>query len=348
MCQSKAQGGKRCEHGEAYNNAKKRILRKLRKHPSANNNLGMQLRIDLEKFLRDNPDIAYARLPKRETFNCAPASKRPIPEEIRLLLQRERHDAVEGYDEVSRKKMVQDMFAARQRYEDQWDHDTNHAVRHYMMSRYHAVNSFLRSRRAFNDFATETNLKGKIARLHFKDEQDYINEMVLPNISGVDKAFSLVPKDGPVLKTYRLFKVPPGVKPADYVERYAQEGEGFHEKGYMSTSADPEFIVATAMKNNDFKANSQYVVIEIVSNRGMALQPRAVSTPGHIQSQENEVLLPRNSKFRIAGTRKRQKFRFTSDRSDLATTELRYRDRSFPSGTEYTLPVIQLVDETLI
>lgn len=339
MCQSKAQGGKRCEHAESYNNAKKRIVRKLAKEKSHLGVYGYDIVKALNKFLEDNPDVAYARLPKRETFNCKPASKRPIPKDIAAILNRSRGQAITGHSEFERLAVTQQLNEEYMRYADEiWDPRSEAAVHQYSMAGYLSINSYLRGRRYYKQWAYMDNIE---------TYDKYAEGYVIPKIADLDRAFEDVPKDAPIRKTYRLFEVPPGIKPEDYIEQYMKTGEGFHEKGFMSTSADPEFTMMSAMQKNGFRKNKKYIIIEVVSNRGISLQSAQRESRGNIQSLEKEILLPRDSKFRIAGVKKSQKFRLADKRPDLMFPSRR-SNRQFVEGLEYNLPLVQLVDETVI
>lgn len=345
MCQSKEEGGKRCEHAEAYNNEKKRLIRKYAEGRYTDR---YNVRKELEEFLRVSPDIAYARLPKHAIFESKPASRRPVPQEIQAILDRERSSVIEGSSTEEREARILALYEENKTFFA--GHENQAAdFAWYAMSAYEQINSFLRSKRLYNEWAWE-NEKSLAYDSSIDDETpDYTESRIKPVLEEMDKAFARVPKDAPVRKTYRFFEVPAGVKPSDYIDRYIKTGEGFHEKGYMSTSADPEFIAAKLAQKNRGKVNRKFIVLEVVSNRGVSLQNHQTSKRGNIQSQEQEVLLPRDTKFRIAGVKKRQKFRLAEDRPDLLDSRSHLYAKNYCSkGDETILPVIQLVDESLI
>lgn len=348
MCQSKSQGGKRCEYSEAYNNEKKRVIRALTKEDpllqqESPHFYYRAIQLEMDAFLQKNPDFARARLPKHPSFECNPRNKRSVPEGIAADLQNEREKGIAGLPEDDRVAETKALYEEMKAYEAQWSEETQVALKVYTMNHYLPLNAILRGPSYLKEYLMGT----PEGALMSTEEREHYAKVTAEKFFGVlDKAFELVPEDAPVRKTYRLYQVPPGIKPEEYIEHYFNEGDGYHEKAYMSTSADPEFITGLAMRNSDFQENKKYIAIEVVSNKGISLQPKETSTAGHIQSKEKEVLLPRGMKFRIAGINTNQTFRFTTDRSDVVS----YSDGEgiIPPGTEYTIPTIQLVDESLI
>lgn len=110
----------------------------------------------------------------------------------------------------------------------------------------------------------------------------------------MDSAFQKAqPKDRVV---YRYAKSFDGSHPKDFAKALKTQGR-LKEPSYLSTSASIDWPLFEKVDN----PKEPRVIFEIATRSGMAIQPKAYSQPGHIQSMENEVLLPRGMTFEVAG-----------------------------------------------
>jgi len=337
MCKSKSEGGGRCEYADALANVRHKVRSKLKGMPARQINRSVEAAV--EKWKAANPDIVTAHLPKRQQFQIAPKSK-PVPDEILNLFTASRTDPITGFSADQRDSHTQKLFEEYQKMESILPIHEDNSLRQYSMYAFKAVNSYLRK-------------KG------FKDLDQYSNhseEDVREIIGDLDSVFKKAPLPNEPRKLFRFFEVPTGVTPGEYIDRYLQTGEGFQEKGFMSTTTDPEFVMAALHHENKGSKNRRYIVMEIISKQGISLQTKPTTRAGNIQSLEKEVLLPRNVKFRIAGIRKSQRFEFQDNRRDL-NNHYHYDsrdDRSYESfghfkkGDRMNFPLIQMVDEKLI
>lgn len=343
MCSSKADGGKRCEYADALANARRKARYKYRDTRTDVRERKAQEAV--ETFKHKNPELVLAHLPESQPFNTTPGAKR-IPEEIQQLLRRERNAAIMADDKETREARTVELFEDYQTWDDSITNEESNAVSWYTIDGFSPMNRILR-RKGFSEWAKRNTVlvSGEEGVAGYK-------RTTLERAKQISSALSKAPVPDEPRKLYRFMEVPAGVSTSEYLDRYFREGQGFYEAGFMSTSADVEFIATEAMSRNHGKKRGRIIVMEIVSKQGASLQKRNRSVSGNVQSLEKEVLLPRGQKFRIAGVKKRQKIQFGSERDDLRS-HLRNRGiwlkpEAFDEGALHSLPVIQLVDEKLI
>jgi hypothetical protein len=340
---SKENGGKRCDYADQVANARRKALYKFRDDYDA----PRKAKAAVNAWKEANKELVVSHLPSTQPFN-AQANKKPIPESLQALLTQKARDSVMGLPEEERLKQTRELYEARKVWFDALTKGQDSAVSHYAMNFFEGVNSHLRKE------GYSAWLK---ANSHLYNKSENTLARVKEDVRNLDTAIKLAPIPEEPRKLYRFFRVPAGVTPHEYMERYFKTGEGFKEKGYMSTTADPEFVMGHMWKQNKGTKNHGYVVMEIITKQGASLQNRATSSSGDVQSLEKEILLPRNMKLRIASTRKSQRFEFASDRKDLdsqynnsysTSNEIYQRWGAFKKGDRMNFPLIQMIDEDLI
>lgn len=343
MCKSKEDGGKRCDYADQVANARRKASYKFKDDYDALRNVEKAV----NEWKEANKDLVVSHLPVTQPFN-APANKKPVPAHLKAMLTQKARDSVTGLPTEERVKLTKDLYDAQYEWSEKLTKDQESAVRQYAMYFFEGVNAHLR-REGYPAW-----LK---ANPHLYRDTEETLTRVKNDVKYLDEAISLAPTPEEPRKLYRFFRVPAGVTPNEYLERYFKTGEGFKDRGYMSTTADPEFIMGHMWKRNKGTKNHGYIVMEILTKQGASLQNKSTSRSGDIQSLEKEILLPRNMKLRIADTRKSQRFEFASDRRDLnsqynesyLTSEDSYqRWGRFKQGEKMNFPLIQMIDEDLI
>lgn len=343
MCMSKENGGKRCDYADQVANARRKALYKFRDDYDA----PRKAEAAVNAWKENNKDLVVSHLPATQPFNTQP-NKKPIPAHLQALLTQKARDSVMGLPEEERISETKRLYEARTIWFDALTRRQDSAVSHYTMNFFQGVNSHLR-REGYAAWLKENT--------HLYNNAENTLARVKEDVRNLDTAIKLAPVPEEPRRLYRFFRVPAGVTPHEYMERYFKTGEAFKEKGYMSTTADPEFIMGHMWKRNKGVKNHGYVVMEIITKQGASLQNKSHSSSGDIQSLEKEILLPRNMKLRIASTRKSQRFEFASDRKDLnsqysnnysTSDEVYQRWGRFKKGDRMNFPLIQMIDEDLI
>lgn len=349
MCK-RASEGKRCEYADMITNVRKKARYKYRNEDDYS--LESKVQKEVWDWQAANPKLVQEHLPEKMPFNVEPGQK-PVPKSLLKLLTRGGpRTTVTGLSESERLEHTAAMAKEFEDWEEAMESEEHYAVHNYAGHGFEYVNAYLRK-------------KGLPARAkEYRQPLDVFKETCRKRVEVLDSAFTKVPAPDEPRKVYRFFRVPSGITPEEFMEKYLQEGGGFQEKGYMSTTADPEFIMAhisdrLGKKKMDKKANDAYVIMEILTKKGHSIQPREESRAGDVQSLEKEILIQRNAKFRIVGQRKEQKFEFASNRKDLSDhydkNMSRYYggtnyhlDGKFKEGEKMYFPLVQVIDEQLI
>ena len=103
----------------------------------------------------------------------------------------------------------------------------------------------------------------------------------------------------------------------------------FHNREFMSTSSSvdyPLFIL-----HSERHKHPNYILLEVHSRKGISLQQEETPFPGDIQSLETEILLPRNTNFRVTSVNPQRKVLM----GDFQDTLLRHGGRIGGFGWEY-------------
>lgn len=333
-------GGKRCEYSDAISNVRRKVRNRMK-----GESYGMQEALDKEiaKFREENPELVSKHMPPRENFQYDPPEWE-VPESL-LNIMGGKKAPILGLSEEAKDGFCKDLHARKKQWEGALTEQEESSLHNYTQSGFESTNPFLR-KKGYQEWAKQkTHL---IYRKAGDNADTYAEEVVKPRIADMDSAFTKVPKPDQPEKLYRYFEIPAGVSTDEYISKYFPAGGGHKDKGFVSTSADPEYVAAEIMSRSE-KKNTQFIVLEILSNSGGSLQSKPYRSHGSIQTLEAEVLLPRNTGMRILDSSKRS-FVFGSDREDLEghARHSAKKELDFSKGKKISLPVIRMIDENLI
>jgi hypothetical protein len=334
-------GGKRCEYSDAISNVRRKVRNRMKGQPSYE----VQEVLDREvlKFREENPELVSNHLPARANFQCDPPEWE-VPDSL-LQLMGGKKDAISGVSETEKDEFCTTLYERRKQWEASLTEQEASSLHNYTQSGFESTNPFLR-KKGYREWAKQ---KPHLIYRKAGDNADtYAEEVIKPRVADMDSAFTKVPATEPQ-KLYRYFEIPAGVSPEEYITKYFPAGGGHKDKGFVSTSADPEYVAAEIMSRAEKKKNTRFVVLEILSNSGGSLQSKPYRSHGSIQTLEAEVLLPRNTGMRILDSSKRS-FVFGSDRADLEghARHSFKKELDFSKGKKFSLPVIRMIDENLI
>jgi hypothetical protein len=347
VCKSKAEGGGRCDYADMIANVRKKARYKYRDSPSRRERKVTEA---VNAWKDAHPEIVKAHLPEKMPFQYTPKD-RPVPKELLTMLTPSSRVPVTGASTPEdRLQAVIKMHEEFTEWENRLELDERRAVGSYTMSAFEKMNTFLR-KKGFNHKLRE-DYSYKISQ----EEFDRVRDRTKEQVDALKSAFKKVTSKEEPRKLYRFFRVPAGVTPKEYVERYLQTGEGFSDPAFMSTTSDPEFIMAHMHDRNKGTKNKAYVVMEILTKQGQSVQPQPYTRSGHVQSLENEVLLPAGTKLRVVGFNPVQRFEYGSDRRDLhgqyniaSDSYFMFKNYGHHSqGDRLNFPMIQVIDEKLI
>lgn len=343
MCQSKAEGGKRCELSDALSNVRRKV--RYANRDKLRSVVEREVRKAVESYLEANPELARAHMPESQPFQVK-GGRKPIPPHLldllspanaRTPIKRERPIA-----EVTKKA-----YEAHQEWKSRLTDEESNTIAWYTRAGYEPINALLR-RRGMPRLANEGALVHTPAQRQARAEE--LSRRAQEAKVHLASAFSKAPLCEEPLKVYRYFKVPAGVSPQEFIEKYFIPGEGFMDPAAMSTSVDPDFPVAHVLSRNGGKRNTRYIMLEILTRQGASLQPRETTHSGMVQSLEHERLLPFRTKMRIAAVAPRAKYGFAEERPDLLGwyRTFAHATRYIGPGNNIAIPTVQLVDEELI
>lgn len=347
MCKSVAEGGKRCEYADMIANVRKKARYKHR-----HNRILVEKRAEeaVNAWKEANPDIVREHLPAKMPFQYTPKNPTPIPKELMNLLTPSSRVPIVGADSTEAYRAnVKAMYDSHEEWAARLNDKEKSALQQYAMTAYTTMNALLRKK------GFSTIMKVDYGSLGAKSEE--VRERAQRRVKHLQDALKKsIPTEEP-RKVYRFFRVPPGITPKEYVERYMATGEGFSDPAFMSTSSDPEYVMAHIHDRNESKTNKHYVVMEILTKQGQSMQQDEEPYYGKVQSLESEVLLPAGTKLRVAGFNKTQRFEYGSERRDLfnryggnfGNSEYDFKHNNHHSkGDRLNIPMVQLIDEKLI
>lgn len=155
--------------------------------------------------------------------------------------------------------------------------------------------------------AINETLRGNINEKHknsIKHRTQY--EKAAERITLIDNAMSKygMGQNKPEKTLYRFRALDKKQNIEDFIHENFPQDNIVEEKGYMSTSEDLAFVLGhtnNAMRNYD----TQYVIFEIKTAKGISLQENPTEKPHKLQSLEKERLLPRDMKFSVDNVEKR-------------------------------------------
>lgn len=162
--------------------------------------------------------------------------------------------------------------------------DENDEINWYSKGGYESINAALR---------------GHTKDHYGRDIEDWKIAKAQESIVILDKILSQAPKESKVVYRYAS----PGSKDVkEFLKDILEKGE-YSEDGYMSTSASADYPAVKILE----RSVSESFLIEIATNEGVSIQNMEGAYTGAIQSQENEVLLPRGMKFEVVGVEMQKK-----------------------------------------
>lgn len=341
-------GDNRCEYADMITNVRKKARYKYREDQYDRER---KVEKDVRKWKDANPELVKAHLPEKMPFHFTPKD-RPIPKELTAMLTPSSRVPVTGKGSAEeRQAAVKTLNESYEKWKERLNLDEDRSVGYYTMAGFSLMNAVLRKK------GFHAELKKEFSYVKNEDEASEILSRTKEQVASLKSALKKSTPMSEPRKLYRFFRVPAGVTPTEFMEKYLATGEGFSDPAFMSTTADPEFIMSHMHDRNEGKTNHGYVVMEILTKQGQSLQQYPFARPGNIQSMESEVLLPAGTKLRVAGHNKVQRFEYGSDRKDLhqqynmgaGSSDWMFREFGHHSqGDRLNFPMIKLVDEKLI
>lgn len=346
MCQLGG-GNNRCEYADMLSNVRKKARNKYR----GEHRIEYKVEDEVRAWQAAHPDLVRKHLPERMPFQCA-TKDRPVPKELVAILTPSSRVPVTGA--MSKEERLEKVVAMNKAFED-WETRLNNeeanAVNSYTMHGFTLMNSVLR-KKGFSQA-----MKKDYTYARTKEAVDEIRDRTKNQIKSMKSAMKKSVKNSEPRKLYRFFRIPAGITPTEYMEKYLATGEGFSDPAFMSTTTDPEFIMAHMYDRNNGARNHGYIVMEILTKQGQSLQRYPYQSPGNIQSMESEVILPAATKLRVVGHNKAQRFEYGSERKDLYQQYKsgwgdshwffeKYGHHS--KGNRLNFPMIKLIDEKLL
>ena len=164
--------------------------------------------------------------------------------------------------------------------------DEVHALILYTMASHEDINGYLR-----------LGAKGVVTADEYPND-DRVG-FARERVAHLDAIFEKAYKHEEPRTLYRHMLVEPGMSPRRYAEKYFKVGERVADPAFMSTSEDPSYIRGHVHKRRP----SEYLVMKIVTRKGISLQQYEEEFNGNIQSWEKERLLPRDTKLRVLAVR---------------------------------------------
>jgi hypothetical protein len=178
----------------------------------------------------------------------------------------------------------------------------------YRMGGYGQVNALLRNGREGHRKTYEKEFNRPNASN--KEVEEYYDN-VKNHVKNIDQALKHERTFNEPTLVYRGVRIeeqiPEGTTVLQYVKNKYKVGDTITEKGYVSTSADSDYMSFFGRKR--VKAKGPHVVYEIIAKKGLPVfEANRTSKPyqpqdGNIQTFEREILLNRDSKFRVVGVK---------------------------------------------
>lgn len=317
MCKLKSEGG-RCHYADIIS-----VIR--RKHRRRNPGIREDR---LAKLVREdiatNPELAWHEAQRHANAQWTPP-KWSVPES----LTKDMHPVGSLPKSTP---TVQELYDQNEVWMNALNKKERNAIVQYSMNGYIEVNGVLRGTKGWHHSSL-------IQKAHLPQEKQRVQEQV----TSIDTALEKASGTGRNQPLYRYYKVPDGVPVDRYVKEILLPAGGHKDKGFLSTTANPLHALAAIYKRNDSLDLNGYVVMEIWTQRGASLQRDDEARPGDVQSQEQEILLPRNTGLRfLESGRMRHQF-------DEVPVELenRFNNRSV-IGRKLSVPLLRMIDEELV
>lgn len=336
MCRNVEHGGHRCPQSTKIATVRRTARRRLmKKFPQGvpRYQLAKAQEEAVSKYLKTHPEVAQAMLPEQNEFNShgqVDLSKR----RLKTIAQQEFTPIVVGTPDTS--KMVDEFEVL----ESQWTNEEANAVHQYTVTGFEEMNAYLRDKNFFRRMVTEavfpeSYAEAKVAVLN--------RIQVLAQVIKKGQVETQVPR-----KVYRYVRLPDGISPREYLDRYMAVGSVMKNSGFLSTSADPGFILAHMLKK---KGSQRYLVLEMLTKQGISVQRTNTLDAGNVQSLEHEVLMAPESEFAIVDISRRGSITVGEDANPVLAEYLSRFGRGsdlFESGRKHSVSVVRLVDSELL
>lgn len=334
MCRSSGEGGRRCEYADLLSTVRRQARRKHGDDRRA-------VEQAVTKWKRQNTELVETHLPASAPFTVVDRAPGRIPLEFRGQLSSHARTPIRGG--TNQGQLTEAMFAEHEAWMAELSDDLAGAVGQYTFVGFETLNGVLRGNyRDMNDrhrrrgTSAESRAEERTRALELRDR--------------LDAAFALASRthDEP-RRLYRFMNLPEGVTAKTYLSKYLQPGSDFADPGYMSTTEDPDFITAHINSRLRRDRGLRYIAFEMITPEGVSFQQRGRTQPGNVQSLEHERVLPRGTKFRVAGVRERQQWQVSEGREDLTNHFRIFRDGSLDMAPpRLVIPTVQLVDTQLL
>lgn len=219
--------------------------------------------------------------------------------------------------------LTRQCFETAQANEARFGKDSWDAIHFYAMGGFEAINGVLR---------------GQDVDCYGRHIEDWRRAYAVECIEKMDKMFDVLPKQPRTVYRYANKLENESVKAS--LDAIVAEGT-YRDPAFMSTSASVDYPAYKVMENS-----KDLFLIEMVADTTLDLQPEERMGRGDIQSHELEVLLPRNTEFRVVGVEYRKKISLGTIRDTLLPMrewEDSAAEKKIRKADHATMPVLRLV-----
>lgn len=334
MCRSSSAGGRRCEYADLLSTVRRQARRK---HGDDRRAVDRAV----TKWKRQNMEVVEAHLPNVAPFTVEGRPTGRIPSGLREQLSAHARAPITGGTRQG--QLTEAMFEEYEAWTAELPDELEGAVGQYTFVGHETLNALLRGNyRDMNDrhrrrgTSTESRAEERARALELRER--------------LDAAFAFAPRsvDEP-RRLYRFMNLPEGVTAKTYLGKYLQPGKDIADPGYASTTEDADFITAHVNSCLRRDPGLRYIAFEMLTPEGVSFQQRPSTQAGNIQSLEHERVLPRGTRFRIAGVRERQQWQVSDGREDLTNHYRLFRGGYLDSEPpRLVIPTVQLIDTQLL
>lgn len=191
--------------------------------------------------------------------------------------------------------LLEQLNAESQEFEETFPEDLRDSIQHYVSS-YEYVNMYLRDGRAGIEKYLTTHFL--YPEQMFPDMEASINQYMgwaEERVKDMDEAFNTYRRpENNMRALFRSERVPEGRSMEQHLAKFTP-GTIIENKNYTSTSVDSDYMLVV---NNPGENKDRIVVFEILSKEGIPVH-KYDDFPGSPSFAEREVLLKRNSKFKV-------------------------------------------------
>lgn len=323
MCDT---GGPRCEYSSRWLLERRRLERSTEYRDGTHYQQKELLRKARNAFQESNPEDFKAHLPARQRWQtkAKPLPRRKMEAVAKTFSKPHILSPEEGA------VLAAEMAEEHARLVENLSPDTRHALTTYSMASFEDINGYLRH-----------GLKGIARDTNFPLEERA--QQVEERIAGIKELLEQSELSRTPRVLYRHMLSPAGISTREYANKYFKVGERIRDDALLSTTEDPAYIRGHAHSREP----SDYVVFQLLSRKGISLQPTDYESVGHLQSWEKERLLPPGTNFRVVGIR-REEFSIHEDRRQMHKQFVRPKTGYWNKIPPKNFTVVQLVDEDLL